>query len=41
MKNYSDKQVEDGIQNGAIAVVIFIGAALVIMAVASYFGVPV
>ncbi len=39
MKSYSDKQVEDGMQMGAIATVIFIGAALVVLAIANYYGV--
>jgi len=40
MKNYSEQQVESGMQLGAVAVMIVCGVAMVVLAIASYFGVP-
>jgi Flp pilus assembly pilin Flp len=40
MKNYSEQQIEDGMQLGAIAVMIVCGVSVVVMAIASYYGIP-
>lgn len=40
MNYYSEKQIESGMQLGAIAVVIVIGVGCVVLAVANYYGVP-